>query len=230
MFRRLILLFLMVCFIQTSCYAKKLSDNKLPSVKYNGKQYSLLYSVKVKESNGYSNEYYKNKEGYNNWSELIGVHHFPTDFSPVDKAKEFQTYLLTMGVLSEVTTDEDDNTASIDFVVIDGSRRPIIMEFNIFKYQKDKICGTIALQYAKRYTINNSLDVENVKKKFEKERARSLKEFTKLEFLELITKEIENGKYLNTPTSNTIELPNLDKNELTIEDIKNEGIINSVSE
>ena len=59
---------------------------------------------------------------------------------------------------------EDESSAIIDFLMIEDKKLPLILEFNIFKFQKDEQCGTIALQYVQRYQIASALEIDQVKK------------------------------------------------------------------
>lgn len=160
-------------------------------VKFNGKPYNLLYSTKVEEHNGYLNEYFKQGETYDLWSEMIAVHHFPNVYSPVDQAEAFRSYLDTIHCPSSLTIDEENNTGMIDFILINGNQLPIILEFNIFKYEKSNKCGTVAVQYAKRYQVRNTMQVEEVKKEFEKTRNKSLKRISKFKIPEIVEKDID---------------------------------------
>ncbi len=174
-----------------------LASNLMPSLKLNGSKFTLYYSAKSPEIGSYINEYYKNGETYESWTELVAVHHFPTAYSPIDYAKSMSEYLSSMNCPCSIENDEENNQSLIDFILIDTSKLPIILEFNIFKYEKSPICGSVALQYAKRYLIYNMLEVDKVKKSFEKDREKYLSKVKKLEIPDVITYDIERGKYIH---------------------------------
>ena len=167
----------------------------MPSLKLNGNKFTLYYSAKSPEAGSYINEYYKNGENYENWSELVAVHHFPTAYSPIDYAKNMNDYLSSMNCPCSIVNDEENNQALIDFILIDSSKLPIILEFNIFRYEKSPVCGSVALQYAKRYLIYNILEVDKVKKSLEKDRSKYLNKVKKLDMPDIVTYDIERGKY-----------------------------------
>lgn len=169
---------------------------------FNKNKYTLLYSAKNFDNNGYINEYYKNGESPELWSELIAVHHFPNVFSPISQAETFRQYLDSIHCPSALKINEKDNEAIIDFVLVDAKRLPVILEFNIFKYQKDENCGTKAIQYAKRYFVTNTLQIEIVKKEFNKSREKMLKKVEKFNIPNIIKEDIENKKEENC--NNTI--------------------------
>ena len=180
----LILLFLLIISLQTV-------SAKNYTLKFNGEKYSLLYSAKNKDFGGYINEYFKPRETYNIWSEMIAVHHFPNAYSPIDRIRDFKNYLGSMNVPSSLTFDDIKNTAMIDFILISDKQMPIVMEFNIFKYEKSKKCGSIAVQYAKRYSAATTLQIEQIKADFEKNRKRLIKQVKKLEIPAVIDEDID---------------------------------------
>ncbi len=195
--RFLLLIFLLLLF-NVSAYA---SADETQSVKLKGNKFVLMYSKKSPELGSYINEYYKKNETYNNWTELLAVHHFPSAFYPIDQAKDFGQYLKMLNVPPiEVTTDEEKNVATIDFIVSNDKTRPIIVEYNIFRYQKDTICGTIGLQYARRYAIPSPLEYDKLKRKILKDRKKYMSDFNKLKMPELILADIDNGKYVQPET------------------------------
>ena len=181
----LILIFLSV----NTVYAEK--HDKDYSVRFNGTKYNLLYSIKNKDFGGYLNEYYKKGETYNIWSEMIAVHHFPNAYSPIDRIKDFKDYLGSMHVPSSLTFDDKKNTAMIDFIMISDHSMPIVIEFNIFKYEKSKKCGSIAIQYARRYTATTTMQIESIKKDVEKNRNKLIQKVKHFEIPEVITKDID---------------------------------------
>ena len=204
-FKKFVLLFL--CFALTSfvVYAENSDISDIPKTKFDGKEYTLLYSAKNPDSGNFINEYYKNLETYTNWTELITIHHFPNSYSPIDCAKEFRNMLAEMNCPSALEEFEDENFAILDFILIDSKRLPIIIEFNVFKYEKDEICGTIAVQYAKRYRINSPLEVERLKKEFLKSRSKIVKKIKKYTLPKLIVENVENGQYVQTEAVKNIE-------------------------
>ena len=146
--KKILVLFLIMVFNVQLIYAT--SKDKDYTLNFNGSKYHLLYSVKSKDFGGYLNEYYKKGETYNIRSELVAVHHFPNAYSPIDRIKDFKDYLGSMNVPSSLTFDDKRNTAMIDFIMLTEHKLPIVVEFNIFKYEKSKKCGSIAVQYVKR--------------------------------------------------------------------------------
>jgi hypothetical protein len=179
------------------CLAKD-TKSKMPTIKFNNETFSLYYSTKTPEKQSYFNEYYKTYENYANWTELISVHNYPNAYSPIEQAKLFRDYLGEMNCPSALDIDEENNSATLDFILINNKKLPIILEFNIFKYEKSPICGTNAIQYARRYRINNSLEIDTVKKSFQKKRDNYLKQIKRLEIPSIVQHEVDKGKYINT--------------------------------
>ena len=186
--KKIVLLFFIFALSLTSVNAKGSKDY---TVKFNGTKYHLLYSVKNKDFGGYLNEYYKKGETYNIWTELVAVHHFPNAYSPIDRIREFKDYLGSMGVPSSLTFDDKKNTAMIDFIMISEKQMPIVLEFNVFKYQKSKKCGTVGIQYAKRYAATTTMQIEEIKKEFEQDRKKVIAKVKKFKVPEVITTDID---------------------------------------
>ena len=164
------------------------------SLKFNGDKYNLLYSVKNKDFGGYLNEYYKRGETYNIWSEMVAIHHFPNAYSPIDRIKDFRNFLTEMNCPSSLTFDDKKNSAIIDFIMIYDKKLPLILEFNVFKYEKSKKSGSVAVQYVIRYSATTTMQAEAIKKEFEKNRKRILKKIKKFKLPPVITEDIDKCK------------------------------------
>lgn len=190
----------------------------VPPIKFCGTKYNLLYSAKSTETGGYLNEYYKSNQTYASWTELIGVHHYPTSFYPIDHAKDFASYLESTGVIANIEVDDKNNTALLYFVITSEQKLPIVMEFNIFKYQKSPVCGTIGFQYAKRYLLNNPFEVRKAKKELVKSGVKYISRFSKLKVPDVVTFDIENGKVVNAKKQKT---ETADKNDVKPVETKN---------
>lgn len=194
--KRIILVFLILLVLPVCAFAKS-SKADMPNIKFNGSKFSLYFSAKSPEAKSYINEYYKKAEGYTNWSELIALFHYPNAYSPIDYAKTFREFLAEDTCPSAIEVDEENNSAILDFLIIDSRKLPIVVEFNIFRYVKSPICGSVGLQYAKRYTIMSPLEIERVKKDILKNRTKYIKQIKKLEIPDLVTVDIEKGKYIH---------------------------------
>ncbi|MBR6126419.1 hypothetical protein IKQ21_01920 [bacterium] len=186
--KKILTLFIILMLGIMPSYAK---DKNNHSIKFNGEKYTLLYSTKNPEFGGYINEYYKRGETYNIWTEMIGVHHFPNAYSPIDQIVEFRKYLNSENCPSSMYFDEDKNIGIIDFIMISENHAPVIMEFNVFKYTKSDKCGSVAIQYAKRYAVKNAFEAEEVKKEFAKTRKNALKNVSKMEVPAIVAEEID---------------------------------------
>jgi len=187
----LTILFLLI-FSISPVFAKKQKDYH---INFRGDRYTLLYSIKSPDFGGYLNEYYKTGETYNTWSEMLAVHHFPNAYSPIDQIKQFREYLGSMNCPSALTFNDKKNEAMIDFILINNNQVPIILEFNVFKYQKSKKCGSVALQYAKRYAVTTAMQVDEAKRDFEKSRKKIIKSVKKYDIPTVVAQEIDKCKF-----------------------------------
>ena len=189
-------------------YAKS-NKNAMPVIKFDKAKYTLAYSAKSDETGGYLNEYYKANQTYASWNELIGVHHYPRAYYPIEHAEEFAEYLNSNDVMANLETNEQENSALLYFVVTDRSKLPIIMEFNVFKYEKSPVCGTVGLQYAKRYRLNSTLEIEKIKKEIVKSGLYYIKMLSKTSIPDIVTLDIDKGKYVLREAQNN-DMENLD--------------------
>lgn len=181
----------------TSVFAKENNYN----INFDGERYNLLYSVKNKEFGGYLNEYYKNGETYHRWTEMVAVHHFPNVYSPIDQVKQFEEYLKNLNCPCEIYFDDKEDAAMIDFEIIDDKKVPVVLEYNVFKYQKSEKNGSVAVQYTKRYVTTTALQLKQAKNDIEKHRKKSVKEVKSYKIPLIVTEEIDKCKL----ASNLIE-------------------------
>ena len=210
------------------CYSKDYSLN------FDGTKYYLLYSVKNKDFGGYLNEYYKKGETYNIWSDMVAVHHFPNAYSPIDRIKDFKDYLSSMNIPSSLTFNDKDNTAMIDFIMIKSNKLPIVLEFNIFKYEKSEKCGSIAVQYVKRYSATTTMQIEGIKKEFENNRKHLINKVKNFKIPNVVTEDIDkciSGLEVNSQEKISSEIKETTteakQEELAEEIIKNENSADS---
>lgn len=202
--RRILLLFIL---FSLSFFNNFANAYTLPQLEFGGKKFNLFYSAKNHEIGTYMNEYFKPSETYATWSELVVVHHFPNAYSPIEQAMLMRDVLGEANCPSAILLNEEENTAILDFILMSDKKLPIVLEFNVFKYEKHPICGTSAIQYSKRFLIKNALEVESVKKDLEKSRAKYLKRIKNLDIPELFNRDVDNGIILNSEAilSKTIE-------------------------
>ncbi len=168
------------------------ADGNNGYITYNGNKYFLMYSSKSSEHNGYYNQYFKSGEDFDSWTEMIAIQHFPNIYSPIDLAHTFREYLGQYHCPSSLSVYDDKNTGVLDFILIDNKEQklPITLEFNIFKYVKSPDCGSLSMQYAKKYSVANVEQVDSVKKKFEKFRPKALNEIMDTAIPQVVNKDI----------------------------------------
>ena len=96
--------------------------------------------------------------------------------------------------------DEDNNAALVYFAVMEKRNLPIIIEFDVFKFVKSPVCGTLGLQYAKRYLLNSPLEINKVHKEITKSGLKYINKISKFDVPDVINIDIDNGKYLSKET------------------------------
>ena len=104
-----------------------------------------------------------------------------------------------MNCPNAIKIDEKNNFALMDFILIDGKKLPIILEFNVFKFEKQQECGTIAMQYVKRYSVYSTKQVEKIKKDFNKLRPKMLKKVEEFEIPDIVKQNIDEIKLNDLP-------------------------------
>lgn len=165
----------------------------LQRINFDGKIFELKYSVKSSITHTYFNEYYRIKGTYDNWDELIGVYYFPQQTSYINYAKKFNNQILALGRKPILLINEKEGFAIIAFLS-GGGKIPTKAEYNTFKCQKSPKGGTIAMQYARRYFINNDEDKDAMIADIKKNRARWINNVAKMPMLGIIEKDIDTGK------------------------------------
>lgn len=175
-----------------ACTCQVLAEDYMHYIKYDGNKYFLLYSEKSQEHNGYYNQYFKKGEDFDSWTDMIAVQHFPNVYSPIDLAHNFREYLGQYSCPSSLWIDDDKNIGVLDFVLIDKGEQelPINLEFNVFKYIKSPDCGSLTIQYAKKYSIDDINQIEIVKKNLEKFRPKALSAIKNIDIPNVVNEDI----------------------------------------
>ncbi len=162
-------------------------------IRYNGKKYFLTYSGKSFEHNGYYNQYFKSGEDFDSWTEMIAIQHFPNVYSPIDLAYTYREFLVQYNCPSALWVDKDKNIGVLDFMLIndnESKKMPIILEFNVFRYSKSPMCGSVSVQYAKKCNIEDAKKAEIVKKKLGKYRLKAINEIKLTKIPDIVNKDI----------------------------------------
>ena len=192
---RYILKYLLVLILLLNSVGVVYAKDKLPVIKFNKSKFTLYYAAKNKVTGAYINEYYKKSQTYTTWNELIAVHEYDKAYSPKDKAREFSEYIANMGIVNTIS-EYDDDTAILDFIMVKNNQYPILLEYNVFKFVKRPVCGTMAIQYAKRYRVKNGIEADKIRRNLIKNRSKYIKKVQKLKISKVITEEIDKGKLI----------------------------------
>ena len=190
------ILFLIFCI--TIMIMPVLAENQsteMPVIKFNKSEFSLYYSAKTAEPDSYINEYYKKNQTYTTWNELIALHHYPDAESPSEQAKMFKNYLTEKGIMSELEIYDDDS-AVLSFFAINSKRIPILLEYNVFRFTEYSEGGTLGIQYARRFRLNNVLEAEKIKREYKKSWKKYVKKINKIEIPKIYTIKIDDGNVI----------------------------------
>lgn len=163
-----------------------------PRLRFNNQTFVLKFSQKSPLTGGYMNEYYLEDEGYNDWTQLIGVYYFPFKNSPISIGKKYQKLFIDTESSGIVIMNIKEDTAVI-MQTLHGFEPVENAEFNIFRYEKAPQKGVIALQYARRYFIEYPPEINEAKKDIEKNRFEWLKKMDEIPIPPIITKNIDKG-------------------------------------
>lgn len=131
------------------------------SINFDGKNFVLLHSEKSAHTDGYVNEYIKSDENLKNWTEMIGVYHYPKISSTLDYAQKLQS-LVNNNVNStklDIVYYEKEDMAALVFLTWAATKETAKVDnidFNVLKFNKYKDDGIIGLQYIHRYPVNGA--------------------------------------------------------------------------
>jgi len=182
---------LLFVFVMTGCvFAKTQTQNQ---IKFDGKTYTLKFAEKSKLTDGYVNEYYKSSEKYSNWTEIMGVYHYPNYSSPIQLVSQFEKQLKQKGLSSTVFLNDKEGRAGIVFMVA-GKGPSEFLEYNIFKYEKYKGNQVIALQYARRFMVNKNTDLSKIANEIEGSQKRLINAITSAEIPQIVEQDFNLGK------------------------------------
>lgn len=183
---------ILIALISLSAYAA--TNIIFPSqISFINKTFVLKYSKKMPQFNSYMNEYYLPEQKYDNWTELIGVFDYPNANSPIQAAEMFVEHMKSKGQPAELIINEKENKAIAVFMA--GKRViPTKIELNIFKYEKNPNGGLYALQYARRYFINNEKDIDKMTDDINKNKSIYINLTAQKPIPKLIEKEYDLGK------------------------------------
>ena len=232
---RVIILFFIMLSSALITFAQNDIENVTPIIKFNHSKYALQYSNKNEQTGGMLNEYYKKSESYYNWSELLVVHTFPNASFPIEQANVLKEYVSLNYKSHFFGTIEERESIISDFMLVNDKKLPIILEFNIFKFEKNSSNEVVALQYSRRYILNNPLEIYKVKKSLENTRLKYIRKISSTPIPNIITTLVDNGIFLQSdepevkPVLKDVDLVEtlsevqLDDN---IDDIKSKGIDN----
>lgn len=160
--------------------------SKNNSINFDSKSYELQFSKKSPLTGGYINEYIRPDENIKNWTDMIGVYHYPKASSPITLAKEFATIVKATNKDAGVSVlnNEKENMAIIDFLTwapTKGTGKVDYLEFNVFKFKKNKNNGVVGIQYVHRY------DTKSITPSTSKSVAKAIKE-NRFKYVRLIIK------------------------------------------
>ena len=161
---------------------------KAEEIHFNNDIFILKYSTLSQLNKGYENEYYLKNEGKNNWTKMVGIYYYPEVSNPLKFAdKECKTIESTeTNVLLKFIENKKADKAALSYLQNGSANGKNFFEYNIFKYEKSKNCGTIAFQYAKKFQVYDNQEVAEVKKKFSKFRPRAMKKINDFEIPDVV--------------------------------------------
>ena len=120
---------------------------------FDNTKYILKYSVLSPDAKGYFNEYYQSNESRNKWTKMLGIYYYPEENSPMKFAKEFDKIIENSdnAVLIKLMENKKQEKALLSFLVNNNENNKNYFEYNIYKYEKHPVKGSVMLKYAAKY-------------------------------------------------------------------------------
>lgn len=165
------------------------------SIRFDGGNYVLKLSQKSPLTNGYMNEYIKNNENPRRWTSMITVYQYPENSSPIELAKRMESLVKSKNKDAGVFVKEDEKTGAvyIDFLTWAPSKttgKVTSLEFDVFKFEKDKQKGVNAIQFAYKYDSKNAGNEQVFSVNFKNDRERFIQQIMQQPIPEIITEDI----------------------------------------
>lgn len=132
-----------------------------PKIIFDDEDYIFQSSDKTPSGDVYVNEYLRIDENASNWTKKIVVIEYSNMDSPMGIARSIEGHIKNANsqASSYVSGTSDDNVAYVDYLTLGQSKETNqmnVLEFNAYKLQKIPGDGVIALQFIKRYSLEDA--------------------------------------------------------------------------
>ena len=169
------------------------ADTKQPTIKFNGTTYTLKNSSYSNETKSYINEYYKDKENKNNFTDTIIIYHIKSYKKPFIYAKDLAKLASTKTpVDTKIMYNKSQDIAITNIIMLTENNKNRYLEQSLYKIEKPLIQkGIIVFQFTHKYKLNTEDDAINVKLKLPINQQKWLEEINKTIIPDIIEKEIK---------------------------------------
>ena len=151
--KKIILTFLAIFGLQITAFSEEIHfDNDV---------YKLKFSAIAPQTQGYGNEYFKEKETISNWSKMIGIYYYPLEDNPLEFAQEFDQIIddTENSILLKLVENKKTNQAVISFLVNNEENGKKYFEYDAYKFEKHPSKGMILSKYASKHYFKNNDEI-----------------------------------------------------------------------
>jgi len=139
------------------------------NLNYNQEEYELQYSTC--KGTTCINEYVRPSQNFDNWTNMVTVHHFKKQKSEADYLNAFVTRIQNNPKMYLIYTFEEKNLLSFGIISVkeNGSGH---IEYNVLRTEPAKEGGIKAVQFAHKYKFK---DEEGFKQAYERSKKYNMK-------------------------------------------------------
>lgn len=132
-----------------------------PKIIFDDEEYIFQSSDKTPSGDVYVNQYCKIDEDASNWTKKIVVIEYSNMVSPISIARSIEGNIKNANSQASAYVSEtsDGNVAYVDYLTLGQSKEANqmnVLEFSAYKLQKIPGNGVIALQFIKRYSVEDA--------------------------------------------------------------------------
>ena len=156
-----------------------LPNSYAQEIKFDNVLYKLKFSAVSPSVKGYGNEYFKPNENFSNWSEMIGIYHYPNENNPLKYAENFDKHIEQNDncLLLKLVENKDANKAVLSFLTNNCENSRKYFEYDVYKFEKSLKKGMIVSKYASKHYFNDNNEITQIAQKIKKDNDKYLELF-----------------------------------------------------
>lgn len=168
-------------------FALAIFTQNAQALTFEGENYNLIFATNKTPSGGWVNKFTRKGETARKWTKLINVHTFPMQKVAQGPTQSMAKLLAGSGLMAQVTYDPQNDIGMIDYIIANDD----FVEFNIFKYEKNKQGEVVAMQFTFRTTAKEVRKNNNFADTVKQNRIKWLQEVRKTQIPDVVKKEVQ---------------------------------------